>query len=55
MFEHLRRLMAYRGLLWNLALAELKARHRQTTLGMLWAIAQPLSMMVVTTIVRPAF
>ena len=55
MFEHLRRLIAYRGLLWNLALAELKARHRQTALGMLWAIAQPLSMMVVTTIVFSMF
>src|SRR5678810_1114118 len=51
MLEHLRRLISYRGLLWNLALAELKARHRQTALGMLWAIAQPLSMMVVTTVV----
>lgn len=55
MFEHLRRLISYRGLLWNLALAELKARHRQTALGMLWAIAQPLSMMVVTTVVFSMF
>jgi len=55
MSEHLRRLIAYRGLLWNLALAELKARHRQTALGMLWAIAQPLSMMVVTTVVFSMF
>jgi lipopolysaccharide transport system permease protein len=55
MLEHLCRLISYRGLLWNLALAELKARHRQTALGMLWAIAQPLSMMVVTTIVFSMF
>ena len=55
MLEHLRRLISYRGLLWNLALAELKARHRQTALGMLWAIAQPLSMMVVTTVVFSMF
>jgi lipopolysaccharide transport system permease protein len=55
MLEHLRRLLSYRGLLWNLALAELKARHRQTALGMLWAIAQPLSMMVVTTVVFSMF
>lgn len=55
MIEHLRRLISYRGLLWNLALAELKARHRQTALGMLWAIAQPLSMMVVTTVVFSMF
>ena len=55
MLDHLRRLISYRGLLWNLALAELKARHRQTALGMLWAIAQPLSMMVVTTVVFSMF
>lgn len=55
MLPHFRRLLSYRGLLWNLALSELKARHRQTALGMLWAIAQPLSMMVVTTVVFSIF
>ena len=49
------RLYVYRGLLWNLALAELKARHRQTVLGLLWAVAQPISMMVVTTVVFSTF
>jgi lipopolysaccharide transport system permease protein len=55
MLENVRRLISYRGLLWNLALAELKARHRQTALGMLWAIVQPLSMMVATTVVFSMF
>jgi lipopolysaccharide transport system permease protein len=49
------RLYVYRGLLWNLARAELKARHRQTVLGLVWAVAQPISMMVVTTVVFSAF
>jgi len=32
----------YRGLLWHLVVKELKVRYRQTTLGLLWALAQPL-------------
>jgi lipopolysaccharide transport system permease protein len=55
MTGHLARLHAYRGLLWNLALAEMKARHRQTALGMVWALAQPISMMVVMTAVFSIF
>jgi len=32
----------YRGLLWHLVVKELKVRYRQTTLGIVWAVAQPL-------------
>jgi lipopolysaccharide transport system permease protein len=32
----------YRGLLWHLVVKELKVRYRQTTLGILWSLAQPL-------------
>jgi len=32
----------YRGLLWHLVVKELKVRYRQTTLGLFWALAQPL-------------
>ncbi len=32
----------YRGLLWHLVVRELKVRYRQTTLGIVWSIAQPL-------------
>ncbi|TAJ26011.1 MAG: ABC transporter permease, partial [Nitrospirae bacterium] len=52
---HLTRLYRYRGLLWNLALGELKARHRQTALGMAWALMQPLSMMAVFAVVFSVF
>jgi lipopolysaccharide transport system permease protein len=32
----------YRGLLWHLVVKELKVRYRQTTLGIVWSLAQPL-------------
>ncbi len=55
MVQHLARLFRYRGLLWTLAVGELKARHRQTLLGMFWALAQPVAMMLVFTIVFSVF
>jgi lipopolysaccharide transport system permease protein len=55
MGQHLARLVRYRGLLWILALGELKARHRQTLLGIFWALAQPVAMMLVFTIVFSIF
>lgn len=55
MMHHLVRLFHYRGLLWLLALSELKARHRQTLLGMLWALVQPVSMMLVFLVVFSVF
>jgi lipopolysaccharide transport system permease protein len=55
MVQYLTRLFSYRGLLWTLALGELKARHRQTLLGMFWALAQPVAMMLVFTVVFSVF
>ena len=55
MMQHLTRLISYRGLLWVLALGELKARHRQTLLGIFWALAQPVAMMLVFTVVFSVF
>lgn len=55
MMQHVTRLIRYRGLLWNLALSELKAKHRQTALGMMWALLQPVSLMVVYAIVFSVF
>lgn len=49
------RLATYRELLWLLALSELKARHRHTALGMVWALVQPISMMLVFTVVFSVF
>ena len=55
MVQHLTRLIKYRDLLWLLTLRELKARHRQTLLGIGWALAQPISMMLVFTAVFSIF
>lgn len=55
MRHHLVRLLRYRELLWLLARSELKARHRQTLLGMLWALVQPVSMMLVFLAVFSVF
>lgn len=49
------RLMDYRELLWLLAMSDLKARHRQTALGMVWAVVQPVLMMLVFTVVFSVF
>jgi len=37
----LREYWEYRALLWHLVVKELKVRYRQTALGLLWALAQP--------------
>ena len=43
-------LWAYRGLFWTLASRTIIARYKQTLVGILWAFAQPLMMMVVLTV-----
>jgi len=52
---HLKRLVQYRELIWMLALSELKGRHRQTMLGMIWALLQPVSLMLIFTVVFSIF
>lgn len=52
---HMAKLFAYRDLLWLLTLRELKARHRQTLLGIGWALLQPVAMMLVFTAVFSVF
>jgi lipopolysaccharide transport system permease protein len=47
---NLRHLWAYRELLYFLIWRDIKVRYKQTTLGALWAIIQPLSMMIIFTI-----
>ncbi len=46
----LRELWSYRDLLIILALRDIKARYRQTRLGIAWAVFQPLSLMLVFTV-----
>lgn len=44
-------LIAYRHLCWNLVGSDLRARFRRTTLGILWAIIQPLAMALLIALV----
>lgn len=46
-----REIWVFRELLWFLIWRDLKVRYRQTAMGILWAILQPLAMMVVFTVV----
>lgn len=46
-----RELWRYRELLWFLALRDVQVRYKQTALGALWAVIQPLGMMVVLSFV----
>src|SRR5829696_10574921 len=39
---NLRELWHFRELLWNLAVRDIKLRYRQTVLGVVWVIMQPL-------------
>jgi lipopolysaccharide transport system permease protein len=47
----LRELSSYRDLLWMWTLREIKVRYKQSILGGAWAILQPLSLMLLFTIV----
>src|SRR5579862_3353759 len=48
---NLRQLVSYRDLILFFAWRDIKVRYRQTLLGGLWAIIQPLTTMIVVTIV----
>ena len=47
---NLQELWKYRDLLYVLTLRDVKVRYKQTVLGVLWAILQPLSMMIIFTL-----
>ena len=51
MIELVRESIRYRELIWALALKELKIRYKRSVLGFLWALLNPLLLMVVTTLV----
>ena len=55
MLSDLRKLGAYRELLGNWALREIRVRYKQSLLGIAWAILQPLAMMLVFTAVFSRF
>ena len=55
MYSYLRRLASYRELLYFLFIREIKAKYKQTVLGVAWSLLQPLSLMLVFTIVFSLF
>jgi len=51
MFELVRDTYQYRELIWALALKELRVRYKRSVLGFLWALLNPLLMMIILTLV----
>src|SRR3954447_9274183 len=51
MIELVRDSIKYRELIWALALKELKIRYKRSVLGFLWALLNPLLLMLVLTVV----
>ena len=51
MTEFLRDTYAYRELIWALAMKELKIRYKRSVLGFLWALLNPMLLMLVLTVV----
>jgi ABC-type polysaccharide/polyol phosphate export permease len=47
----LQELLRYRGLIRNLVVSELKARYKNSVLGFVWSLLNPLAMMLVFTVV----
>ncbi len=55
MLTYFRSLLKYRELLYFLVLREIKSKYKQTVLGVAWSILQPLSLMIVFTVVFSFF
>jgi lipopolysaccharide transport system permease protein len=51
MIEKIKELIKYRELLMKISLREIKVRYKQSVLGILWSILQPLLMMLIFTII----
>ena len=51
MLQHLRDLVDYRELIWNLTVRELRVRYKNSVLGFFWGLLNPLLMMLVFTLV----
>ena len=51
LLSDLTRLAQYRDLLYTLSVHRVKVRYKQSLLGILWAILQPLSLMLIYTVI----
>lgn len=54
-WQDLRDAWNYRGLLWILAIRDVKVRYKQASLGIAWALLQPLAQMIIFTIIFHRF
>ncbi len=54
MIELIREIIRYRELIWALALKDLRVRYKRSVLGFLWALLNPLFMMIILTVVFSA-
>ena len=50
-FDNLRELYRYKELLWVWMMREISIRYKQSVLGALWAIIQPLSSMIIVSVI----
>lgn len=50
--DHVRNLLQYQDLLATFTLRDIQVRYKQTFLGILWAVAQPLAFMVILTALK---
>jgi lipopolysaccharide transport system permease protein len=50
-FAQVSELVRYRDLLWTLSIHRVKVRYKQSVLGISWAILQPLSLMLIYTLI----
>ncbi len=50
LLERLREIQRYTDLIWNLVLRDLKARYKNSILGYLWSLVNPLLLMIVFTV-----
>ncbi len=55
MIRYIHTLINYRELLYFLVMRDIKAKYKQTVLGVSWAVLQPLSLMLVFTVVFSIF
>jgi lipopolysaccharide transport system permease protein len=51
LFAQVSELVRYRDLLWTLSIHRVKVRYKQSVLGISWAVLQPLSLMLIYTLI----
>ena len=55
MLQNLKLLLSHRELLWLWTMREIRIRYKQSVLGVLWAVLQPLSLVVIFSVVFSYF